>query len=156
MSYKVHKIYTLHRVKKILLTFCFLVFTLFGWGQSKEFVKKNFKDNIKGYKKAMDSIKKGNSYCAKGMHYFRFAIPYYMSAEKFNPDNAMLNYKIGKCMIYSTQKMKAAKYLEKAIALNPMVIADAHYFLARAYHVNMDWDKAKQEYCKHLRPTKAV
>lgn len=151
MSYKAHKIYTLHRVVKMLLTFCFITLALFSWGQSKEFVKKNFKDNIKGYKKAMDSIKKGDAYCAKGPHYFRFAISYYLSAEKFNPDNAMLNYKIGKCMIYSTQKMKAAKYLEKAIALNPMITADVHYFLARAYHLNMDWDKAKQEYNTYLQ-----
>lgn len=151
MSYTHHKIHIFNKGIRVLLTLCFLSFALFSWGQSKEFIKKNFKDNPKGFKKAMDSIKKGDTYYAQGIHYYRYAIPYYMSAEKFNPDNAMLNYKIGKCMIYSPLKLKAAKYLEKAIALNPMITADAHYFLARAYHLNMDWDLAKQEYNTYLQ-----
>jgi len=148
-----------HKSIKLLLASCFMGFALLSFGQNKEFVKKNFKDNPKGFKEAMDSIKKGDSYYAQGIHYYRYAIKYYLGAEKINPDNAMLNYKIGKCMIYSPQKFKAAKYLETAIALNPMVSADATYFLARAYHLNMNWDKAKAEYNIYLQtltPDKSV
>lgn len=150
-TYKNHKIYIAHKSIKVLLTLCFIGFAVFCWGQNKDFIRKNFRNNLEGYKKAMDSIKKGDSYYAKGKHYYRYAIPYYLSAEKFNPDNAMLNYKIGKCMIYSPSKTEAAQYLVKAIQLNPMIVADAHYYLARAYHLNMYWDKAKEEYNTYLQ-----
>jgi outer membrane protein OmpA-like peptidoglycan-associated protein len=141
------------------MTVFFMSFTMYSWGQNKEFVKKNFKDNIKGYKKAVDSIKKGDTYYAQGAHYYRYAIPYYLSAEKFNPDNAMLNYKIGKCMIYSSMKFQAIIYLKRAFALNPQIIPNVHYYMGRAYHLAMSWDSAKQEYNAYLQtlvPAKSV
>jgi outer membrane protein OmpA-like peptidoglycan-associated protein len=154
LSYKVHKDYRVRKVvMRLLWAFCFMSFTLIGWGQNKEFVKKNFKNNSKGLKKAVDSIKKGDAYYAMGAHYYRYAIPYYMSAERFNPDNAVLNYKIGKCLIYSSMKSQAVPYLKKAISLNPVPISapDLHYYLGRAFHLTMNWDSAKQEYNIYLQ-----
>jgi len=151
MSYKVYKGYKIGKGIGLLLILCFMGFTQLSWGQGKEFVKKNFKDNPKGYRKAMDSIKKGDSYYIRGSHFYRNAIPYYLSAENFNPDDAMLNYKIGKCMVYSSYKKRATTYLEKAIQLNPVIAVDVHYYLGRAYHLNMDWEKAKQEYNTYLQ-----
>ncbi len=152
MSYTVYsqQMYS-RKVSRLLLTLCFVSFALLGWAQDKEFVKKNFKDDKKGYRKAMDSIKKGDSYYLLGAHFYHFAIPYYMSAEKFNPNSATINYKIGKCMIYSSMKTHAATYLEIAISLNADVAPDAHYCLARAYHLTMNWDKAKLQYSTYLQ-----
>lgn len=149
-----NKTYTIRKACKmtcLCITLSLLSFSGYSQTQNKEFIKKNFKDNTKGLKKAVDSIQKGDTYYAEGIHYYRYAIPYYLSAEKFNPDNAMLNYKIGKCMIYSPMKNQAATYLEKAIQLDATIITDAHYYLARAYHLNMEWDKAKQEYNTYLQ-----
>ena len=152
LSCKTYKVCKAYGDVKTLLALCFVCFALYSQGQlNKEFIKKNFKDNVKGYKNAIDSIRKGDTYYNKGIHYYRYAIPYYLSAEKFNPDNATLNYKIGKCMIYSPMKNQAATYLEKAIELNSVIVANAHYYLARAYHLNMDWDKAKEEYNTYLQ-----
>ncbi|HTA28452.1 MAG TPA: hypothetical protein VK809_11725, partial [Bacteroidia bacterium] len=74
-----------YKVIPFLLAFCFMGYALFSQLQTanKEFDKKNFRDNIKGYKKAVDSIKKGDTYYAQGPHYFQYAIAYYLSAEKF-------------------------------------------------------------------------
>ncbi len=137
----------------ILLIIVFTLVIQAGVGQSlnKDFVKKNFRDNIRGYKKAVDSIKKGDTYYAQGSHYFRYAIPYYLSAEKFNPDNAMLNFKIGRCMLYSSMKNMAGIYLKKSIKLNPSLRVDAHYYLGRAYHLAMNWDSARMEYNTYLQ-----
>ena len=162
MSYKAYKVSKarpdelfgrVHKAIKLFLAFCFASFSFLSWGQTqnKDFVKKNFRDNIKGYKQAVDSIKKGDIYYVQGLHYYRYAVPYYLSAEKFNPDNAMLNYKIGKCMLYSSMKGMAAIYLKKAIKLNPQVRSDVHYYLGRAYHLAMNWDTAKQEYNAYLQ-----
>jgi len=50
------------KVYKALLTVCLISLSIFSFGQGKEFIKKNFKDNVKGFKQAMDSIKKGDFY----------------------------------------------------------------------------------------------
>lgn len=155
LSYKVHKVHKVRKVYKaipLLLTFFFMGFTLLSFGQNNvEFVKKNFKDNPKGFRKAADSIKKGNEYFDMGTHYYKYAIPYYLSAENFNPNNDRLNYKIGKCMIYSSMRNQASTYLVKAIKLNPMITPDAHYYLGRALHLMMYWDSAKKEYNTFLQ-----
>ncbi len=151
VSNKIHKAYKVHKVTRLLLTLCFMHFSLVGFSQNLDFVKKNFKDNVKGYKKAVDSIKKGNSYYDMGAHYYRYAISYYLSAENFYADNAKLNFKIGKCMIYSSQKNNAAKYLIKAIKLDPTANTEAHYYLGRALHLNMYWDSAIREYNTYLQ-----
>lgn len=151
MSNTVHKVYKVRKVIKLLFTLFFMGFALLSHGQGKEFIKKNFKDDKKGFNKAMDSIKKGDSYYAMGTHYYRYAISYYLSAERFNPDNALLNYKIGKCMIYSSMKNQAATYLAKSIKLNPILAADAHYYLGRALHLMMYWDSAKKEYNTYMQ-----
>jgi tetratricopeptide (TPR) repeat protein len=150
VSSKVHKV---RKVAKLILALYFMHFSLLSIGQAmnKDFVKKNFKDNTKGFRKAVDSIKKGNSYYDMGAHYYRYAIPYYLSAENFNPDNAKLNCKIGKCMIYSSQKNNAAPYLIKAIKLDPTAVPEAHYYLGRALHLMMYWDSAIREYNTYLQ-----
>jgi len=136
-------------MKKLLL-FSTLFIAQFVWAQQNvEFERKNFKDDIKGYKRAMDSISAGDEFYNRDdpqWHYH--AIPYYLSANKFNPDNAMLNYKIGACYLSPVAPFKtmAIPYLEKAYKMNPNVAPDIHYMLGRAYHVNMQWDLAIKEY----------
>jgi outer membrane protein OmpA-like peptidoglycan-associated protein/tetratricopeptide (TPR) repeat protein len=139
------------KVYKALLTACLISLSIFSFGQGKEFIKKNFKDNVKGFKHAMDSIIKGDFYYNQGIHYYRYAIPYYMSAENFNPENAMLNYKIGRCMLYSSVKSRAAIYLGKALRLFPLINADVYYYLGRANQLAMNWDTAKIDYNIYLQ-----
>jgi outer membrane protein OmpA-like peptidoglycan-associated protein len=136
---------------KMLLFLSIICPHIIGFGQDKEFTKINFKDNKKELKEAIDSIKKGDSYYNLGKHYYRFAIPYYISAENFNPDNAMLNYKIGRCMLYSSMKNKAAIYLGKALRLFPTLNADIYYYLGKANQLAMNWDTAKIDYTIYLQ-----
>lgn len=133
----------------LLLLVCFIHISVLA--QDKEFTRKNFKKDIKGYRKALTNISRGDYYYMKGDHYYRYAIPFYLNAEKFNPDNAMLNYKLGKCMIFSGYKNQAIAYMEQAIVLNASVAPDIHYYMARAYHLDMNWDKAIQEYNTYLQ-----
>lgn len=116
--------------------------------QNVDFEKKNFKDDTKGFKQAMDSIKEGDKYYQMPTEWHFHCIPYYLAANKFNPNNAELNYKIGACYLtpFSPFKTMAIPYLEKAYQLNPNVAPDIHYLLGRAYHLNMEWDKAIKEY----------
>ncbi len=121
--------------------------------QNITFEKKNFKDNVKGYKQAMDSIDAGQKFYKMGPSRYYMAIPYFLAAEKFNPDNDQLNYLIGVCMLShnSAFKTNALPYLQKAYKLNPAVTPDIHYLLGRGYHLNMEWETAKQEYSAYLQ-----
>ncbi len=121
--------------------------------QNVTFEKKNFKDNVKGFKQAMDSIDQGQVYYKMGPSRYYMAIPYFLAAEKFNPDNDQLNYLIGVCMLShnSPTKTSALPYVQKAYKINPAVAPDIHYMLGRAYHLNMEWETAKQEYSAYLQ-----
>lgn len=111
-----------------------------------EFTKDNFKDNKDGLKEAKNNVEKGDELFEKGAFYYQQALEPYLAANKFNPNNALLNYKIGKCYLYSNYKLKSIPYLEKALALNPTVDLQIHFVLAKAYHLDMQWDKAIQEF----------
>ena len=138
-------------MKKYLLLPLIFVSTL-AWAQNDVgFVKKNFRSNVKGFKGAMDSIKEGDNYYNQGDFMYHFALPYYLTAEHFNPNNAVLNYKIGKCYLNSSFKTHSLSYFEKAYTLNPNVAPDIHYCLGRAYHLSMLWDKAIKEYNTYMQ-----
>jgi len=124
-----------------------------AFAQNVDFIKKNFKDDSKGFNKAMDSIKEGDKYYDKAPEWHFHAVPYYLTANRFNPNNALLNYKIGSCYIsrFSPFKTMAIPYLENAYRLNPNVAPDIHYLLGRAYHINMEWDKAIKEYNAYVQ-----
>jgi len=124
--------------------------------QNVPFEKKYFKDDVKTFKLAMDSIKAGDDIFnlpGEQVVWRYHAVRPYLFAYKLNPNNDMLNYKLGACYLSRTSPFKtmAIPYLEKALQLNPAVAPDIHYLLGDAYHLNMDWDKAVQEYTTYLQ-----
>jgi len=140
-------------MKKYLLLTLFSGSLLAYGQQNVTFEKKNFKDNVPAFKLAEDSIEAGQKFQKKGESFYYMAISPYLYAEKFNPDNDQLNYWIGQCMLShgSALKIQALPYLQKAFNLNPAIAPDIHYLLARAYHLDMQWEKAKQEYNAYLQ-----
>ncbi len=145
-------------MKKYLLLFVFsyLFVSTTLLAQNVEFEKANFPNDKAGYKEAKRSIDDGDAYFNKsqneGYRLYGDALEFYLKANKFNPSNALLNYKIGVCYLNSAWKQKALEYLEKAYKLNSAVDKNIRYYLGRGYHLNMDWDKAIQEY-QTYRPT---
>jgi outer membrane protein OmpA-like peptidoglycan-associated protein/tetratricopeptide (TPR) repeat protein len=128
---------------KKIFTLLALIIAANIFAQNIEFTKDNFKDNKDGLKEAKNNIEKGDELFALATVFYKQALdPFYLSAQKFNPNNALLNYKIGKCYLYSNYKLKSIPFLEKALQLNPAVDPQIHYLLGKAYHLNMEWDKA--------------
>lgn len=125
-----------------------LLATLTASAQNKEFIPANFPDNKKELKEALEQIRTGDE--AYFVLAYTEALGYYLAANKFNPNNAELNLRIGICYTNSTEKKKAIEHIEKAIKLKPDVDIDAHYFLGKAYHMNYEWDKAIAEYSRCL------
>jgi outer membrane protein OmpA-like peptidoglycan-associated protein len=127
-----------------------LVWLSTGWAQSVEFTKDNFKGDKDGLKEAKRNISDGDDFYRRGEVWYKSAIDPYLKANAFNPNNALLNFRIGKSYFNTSFKTKAQPYLEKALKLDPNVDPQIHYLLGRAYHLNMEWDKAVEEYNKFL------
>src|SRR3954468_8051031 len=92
----------------VLIIFILTRFTVAA--QSKEFTSENFPDNKQGLKEAQKEIKEGDFFYYDLQ--YEEAILHYEIADKFNPDNAELNLKMGNCYIHSLNKKKAIEHIE--------------------------------------------
>jgi len=137
------------KIRSYLLITALILFSaglLFSQG-NVEFDKDNFKSDKAGLKEALDNIKDGDIFYDEGTRgACRLALDYYLKANNFNPNNAVLNYKIGTCYLKSIQKAKCLDYFLKAHQLNSHVANDIHYKIGRGYHLNMKFDKAIESY----------
>ncbi|MBI3502647.1 MAG: OmpA family protein [Bacteroidetes bacterium] len=137
-----------------MLLVIFVVNSQVVTAQNIEFTKEDFPNDKAGLKEAKKNISEADNYFDQGHQMYRYALPLYLKANAFNPNNVFLNYRIGVCYLYSEFKQKATAYLERAYKLNPTVGENLHYYLGRAYHFNMDWDKAMKEYQTAKEQTK--
>ncbi len=139
------KIFT-NKTNIIIITILFISNNILSQNQDVPFLKSSFSQQKKELKIAKRNIKKGDQYYKKGSGMYINALNYYSKAWEFNPNNAMLNYKIGRCLINSIKKASALKYFEKSYELNPNVAKDINYFLGQAYQLNNEFDKAISAY----------
>ncbi|MBN1337917.1 MAG: OmpA family protein [Bacteroidales bacterium] len=122
--------------------------------QSVEFTKYNFPNNRNELSDALGAIKDGDKLFDDGPGMYYLAVEKYKTAYAFNPNNALLNYKLGKCYLQNNDKAEAIKYFEKAYDLDPrisldMEYNDINYLMARAYHLNYNFEKAIEKYKQH-------
>lgn len=141
---------------KYLLGILFLttIIPIAAFSQSVGFSKYEFPNNKKELSEALDQIKVGDRLYEQGPGVYQLAILEYKKAWKFNPDNALLNYKIGRCHLVENDKSLAIQYLEKAISLDErisldMTYNDVHFLLAEAYRLDYQFDKAIEQYKAH-------
>lgn len=121
-------------------------FTNALFAQSVPFEKSSFPDKKDEYKEAKAQLKMGDEQFELGDYAYRTALPYYLKAQAFNPNNDMLNFRLGVCFTYSFEKAKCLPYLEKAYQLNPNIDKKVRFYLGYGYHLNTQWDKAIAEY----------
>ncbi|MBC7390204.1 MAG: PD40 domain-containing protein [Opitutaceae bacterium] len=114
--------------------------------QNVPFDKALFKERKEEYKAAKEALDEGHKKFEKGR--YDEAIELFLKANKFNPNNADLNFKIGRSYIASYQKDRkgAVPYYEKAYQLDPNVDKKIHLYLGEAYHLNGLWDKAIESF----------
>ncbi|UOQ53177.1 OmpA family protein [Hymenobacter cellulosivorans] len=114
--------------------------------QNVEFDKDNFKSNKDGLKEAQKEIKTGDEWYDMDPPRYELALPHYLEAQKFNPNNARLNLRIGDCYLHSGYKPRALPYIQKAFELNKDIDPSIHYMLGRSLHLNAKWTEAIAEY----------
>lgn len=94
---------------------------------------------------------------------YKEALPIYQQLLKFSPNNANYKYRIGQCYINTPgEKDKSITFLEEAVKnINPSYKEgrfketgapyDSYYYLANAYRINNQLDKALETYNEFLK-----
>ena len=136
-------------VKSIIITI--LLFSTILNSKSQENIrikKKKFHIEIKdvGFKDAWKKIKKAERLYSRGLGTFTEALTLYLKAVKYNSECATLNYKIGVCYLATDKFYNATEYLERAYLKDNNVASDIYFVLARAYHLNLEFDQAIKNY----------
>ncbi len=140
---------------KTLIAFCFL---LSANAQNVDFKAANFKDDKDGLKVATDAIKKAEEFYDLGniavfdvQPYglsFKKALMEYQKAQKFNPNNAELNYKIGVCYANSSMPYECIAYFKKAKSLDPACHPFLPYYYGYAMQLEEKFDEALKSYAE--------
>ncbi|MCF8297912.1 MAG: OmpA family protein [Saprospiraceae bacterium] len=140
---------------KILIILFLSFYTLNVLSQNIEFTEGNFPNKKEELKEAIENLTDGDYYFNEG--FYEKALISYLNAEYFNPNNALLNYKIGRSYLQnSIYKQKAIEYLNKAHELDKNVSDDIDLYYAKAYQLNYEFDKSivkYKEYRKTLSPS---
>lgn len=134
-------------MKKNILYFCFLFLLPFA-------IKATNLDDSKNIYADAEQYFVDENYSA--------ALPLYLKLDSIQKGNADVNFKIGFCYLNSaTYKTKAIPYLEEAIKnvsdkytggnlKETIAPISSYYYLAKAYHLNYEWDKAIATYEKYI------
>jgi len=139
-----------------LLTVAITIFSFALFAQNVEFKSANFKDDKDGLKAATDAIKKGDEYFqlgndavfavkSPGINY-DLARAEYMKAQKFNPNNGQLNFKIGVCYANSAYSEKAIPYIYKAKELDPECDPFLNFYYGYALQLDEKFSEAVKSY----------
>jgi outer membrane protein OmpA-like peptidoglycan-associated protein len=142
--------------KNISIAFLSIIFTVFSHAQNVDFKSANFKDDKDGLKAAQDAIKTGDEYREKGMEAifatkdpglnFLLALQEYNKAQKFNPSNAELNFKIATCFAHSNSKYQMVSYMLKSMELDPKADPFQNYYMGLALQYQGKFDEALKQY----------
>ncbi len=141
-------------MKKIVILFLFIAGISFG--QNVEFKAANFKDKKEELKKAEDAISKGDAFFKLGNEAvfnvqdyglnYKKALMSYEIAQKFNPKNGLLNYKIGVCHAYSTDPFKCISYIKAAKLLDATCDPFLNYYNGYALQLEGKYADAIKSY----------
>src|SRR5258706_790628 len=81
-----------------------------------------------------------------GKKKYRDAIVVFKKALDINPDDALINFKLGLAYLYSDTKSKAATFIDKAYRLNPKIDNRIDYHLGTAFQNRNDFKKAIEHF----------
>lgn len=141
---------------KNILTLVALFLTISLYAQNVDFKAANFKDDKEGLKAATTAIESGDALYNVGVAAvfavqdyginFKKALAFYEQAQKFNPNNALLNFKIGVCHANSTNPYNAAPFIRKAQQLDPACDPFLNYYLGYMLQLEGKYDEAYKQY----------
>jgi outer membrane protein OmpA-like peptidoglycan-associated protein/tetratricopeptide (TPR) repeat protein len=138
----------MNRLIKYFLVCCFTT-VFIGHAQERDipFDKRIFEDQKEGFEAAVKEISAGDFYFFEGRNEFlQDALVHFLKAYSFNPHCSILNFKIGVCYLYGTEKLKSLPHLEFAYRVNPDLGPDLKLYLAQAYQLTGSFEVAIKFY----------
>lgn len=141
---------------KQLLFAVVLAFSAQAFAQNVEFKAANFKNDKEGFKKIEAIIEKGDEFFKLanealfevqpfGLN-FKKALQQYEQAQQYNPNSALMNFKIGVCHANSSDASKCIPYFKTAQKLDPACDPFLNYYLGYAYQLEGKYDDANKAY----------
>ncbi len=139
------------RTSVLILSFLFLSM---AWGNAQvrnnidlKIKRKDFNTGqVEGFAEAWESVLVGDEYFKAGPGTYDLARDHYLFAHEYNPSNPILNFKLGLTFLFTDDKYEALKYLRAAYDKAPDLHPEIRYYLGRAYHLVLEFDKAKDYY----------
>jgi outer membrane protein OmpA-like peptidoglycan-associated protein len=101
----------------------------------------------KNKKKAKKEYSLAEKYYRKGIGTYDEALKYYLRLYRYKTDEPALNYKIGACHLFTSNKKASLDFLK---ASNPKITKDYYYLLGRSYQYNLMYDEAKEAFEQHF------
>ncbi len=140
-------------MKRIIIFTIAIFSTIYAFSQQipyqveidyKAFVGEEKKE---GYKEAKDKLKEADkNYELDNRAAYAQALELYLDANKYNPNNAELNFKIGYCYLNTLYKANSLKYIEKAYDLKKNVSPAINLYYGMALQYNYLFEQAAKEY----------
>jgi len=129
-----------------------LLLSVSGFSQENPRIdKKTFFSSEEGLASAKKSLSLAEKYYKKGSGTYDEALKHYLKVLKYNAESDALNYKIGVCYLWTSNKKAALAFFLKS---SPSVSKDYYLGLGRAYQYNLMFDKAKENYSKYINSLK--
>ncbi len=119
--------------------------------QSIPFERAAFRNNEVGLKEAVQNLNKGSKIMDQSEGAYKLALPFLEKAQVFNPNNALLNLRIGLCILKTSRQYESLNYFLKAKSLDPAVNPKLNYYIGFGYHLNSDWDDAIKFYTAYTQ-----
>ncbi len=90
--------------------------------------------------KVQQEFSKAEKYFKKGQGTYDEALKYYLQLYRYCKDDMALNYKIGVCYLYGSDKKAALSYLLQSDA---SIAGDYYYYLGKAFQYNYKYTEAQ-------------
>lgn len=138
---------------RIFLCFCLLlnIQTTEIYAQKAKIVlKKQDFENVKDFRTAKKYKRKGlRQYRIGNIGSYKYAVHLFNEAHKLAPNNAGINYYLGSSYLNSSPKHRSLSHFLAAYKENPKVSPDIFLKIARGYHMNYEFQNAREYYSKY-------
>jgi outer membrane protein OmpA-like peptidoglycan-associated protein/tetratricopeptide (TPR) repeat protein len=133
---------------RLIITVFLGLMMLFTYGQQNPKIdKKKFFSEPNGIEDAKSSLAKGDKFYRKGKGLYDEALKYYLKVYQYNSGSNELNYKIGICYLFGSDKQSALSFFLKS---SPEAASDYYLALGKAYQYNNKFDNAITAYNSYL------
>ncbi len=136
------------RKSLLLCLAAFVLGSVVTVARNKPTVKKSeFLVQEEGQDEACENLLRGDRLYRKGEAYYEEAVKFYLKAYDYNSQDKSLNYKIGKCLLYGSNRSEALRYLLHSDA---SIMPDYYLLLGKAYQYDRNFRLAVEAYNNYL------